>query len=121
MSTGNSLKVSKGAQSRDLAMAEATPQPKVQDPHAVPEVVCDGPMNVHWIGNRATITFTHPRARSEPLFEGKEAPMDLVVRARVATTIENLVGLRDLLIHLFPVDRPASEIPTGGGATGKLH
>jgi hypothetical protein len=54
------------------------------------------------------------------LFEGKQAPMDLVVRARVATTIENLVALRDLLIHLFPIDKPASEIPTGGGATGKL-
>ena len=65
-------------------------------------------MNVHWIGNRATITFTHPRARSESLFEGKQAPMDLVVRARVATTIENVVALRDLLIHLFPPkSRPA--------------
>ena len=69
-------------------------------------------MNVHWIGNRATITFTHPRARSESLFEGKQAPMDLVVRARVATTIENVVALRDLLIHLFPsIDPPPKSRP----------
>jgi hypothetical protein len=35
-----------------------------QDPHAVDEVVRDYPLNVQWVGNRGTITFTHLRAKS---------------------------------------------------------
>src|SRR5258705_6326469 len=42
---------------------------RVQDPHAVDEVVRDYPLNVQWGGNRGTITFTHLRARAEPLFD----------------------------------------------------
>jgi hypothetical protein len=42
-------------------MADRTLQPKVYDPQMVPEVVCDGPMNVHWIGNRGIITFYPPK------------------------------------------------------------
>ena len=38
-------------------MADRVPQPKVYDPQMVPEVVCDGPMNIHWIGDRGVITF----------------------------------------------------------------
>jgi hypothetical protein len=102
-------------------MAETIPQPKVGDPDRVPEIVCDGQVNIHWLGNRGTITFTHPRAKAEPLFEGSEVPLDLVVRARIATSIENLIALRDLLAQLFPADKPAVETPAGGGATGKLH
>jgi hypothetical protein len=102
-------------------MAETIPQPKVGDPDRVPEIVCDGPLNIHWLGNRGTITFTHPRAKAEPVFEGSEVPLDLVVRARIATSIENLIALRDLLAQLFPADKPAVETPAGGGATGKLH
>ncbi len=37
---------------------------RVQDPHAVDEVVRDYPLNVQWVGNRGTITFTHLRAKS---------------------------------------------------------
>lgn len=101
-------------------MADRTPQPKVYDPQMVPEVVCDGPMNVHWIGNRGIITFTHPRARSQPLFEG-ETQIDLIVRARIATSVQNLVALRDLLVRLLPADKPAVETPVRGGTTPKLH
>jgi len=35
----------------------------------VDEVVRDYPLNVQWVGNRGTITFTHLRARAEPLFD----------------------------------------------------
>jgi hypothetical protein len=101
-------------------MADRTLQPKVYDPQMVPEVVCDGPMNVHWIGNRGIITFTHPRARSQPLFEG-ETQIDLIVRARIATSVQNLVALRDLLARLLPADKPAVETPVRGGTTPKLH
>jgi hypothetical protein len=47
--------------------------------------------------------------------------IDLVVRARIATSVENLIGLRDLLAQLFPTDKSPNDIPTGAGATGKLH
>jgi hypothetical protein len=100
-------------------MADRTPQPKVYDPQMVPEVVCDGPMNIHWIGDRGVITFTHPRARTEALFEG-ETQIDLIVRARIATSIRNLVALRDLLVRLLPADKPA-EMQARGSTTPKLH
>jgi hypothetical protein len=99
-------------------MADRTAQPKVSDPQMVPEVVCDGPMNIHWIGDRGVITFTHPRARSQPLFEG-ETQIDLIVRARITTSIRNLVALR--LVRLLPADKPAVEMPARGGTTSKLH
>jgi len=101
-------------------MADATPQPKVYDPQMVPEAVCDGPMNVPWIADRAVITFTHPRARPQPLFEG-ETQIDLIVRARIAMSVKNLVALRDLLVRLLPADKPAVEMPAEGGVTPKLH
>jgi hypothetical protein len=50
-----------------------------------------------------------------------EMHIDLVVRARIATSVENLIGLRDLLAQLFPTDKSPNDIPTGAGATGKLH
>lgn len=94
----------------------------INDPHLVREVVSDGPMNVQWIGNRATITFTHPRAQPQPLIGEGKAQMDLVIAARIATSMENLIELRDLLIRLFPLDKPAVEAKSGeGGAGGTLH
>ena len=100
-------------------MADPTPQPKVYDPQVVPEVICDGPMNIHWIGDRGVILFTHPRARPQSLFEG-ETQIDLIVRARIATSLKNLVALRDLLARLLPADKPG-EMPAGGGVTRKVH
>jgi hypothetical protein len=67
-----------------------TPLTSINDPHIVREVVSDGPMNVQWIGNRATITFTHPRAQPQPLIGEGKAQMDLVIAARIATSMENL-------------------------------
>jgi hypothetical protein len=84
-------------------------------------VVCDGPLNVHWVGNRATITFTHPRAKPEPMFEKEEIQIGLVVRARIATSIENLIGMRDLLIRLFPPDKPNVDTASSGGGASFLH
>jgi hypothetical protein len=98
-------------------MADPTPQPKVYDPQMAPELVCDGPMNVHWIDDRAVIVFTHPRARPQPLFEG-QTQIDLIVRARIVTSTKNLTALRDLLARLLPDDKPRA---TAGGVTRKVH
>ena len=43
------------------------------------------------------------------------------VRARITTSIRNLVALRDLLVRLLPADKPAVEMPARGGTTSKLH
>jgi hypothetical protein len=102
-------------------MSFAMSETVASDPHGVDEVVCDGPVDIHWIGNRGTITFTHPRAKSEPLFARGEMHIDLVVRARIAASVENLIGLRDLLAQLCPTDKSPNDIPTGAGATGKLY
>jgi hypothetical protein len=103
-------------------MSDSVQQPAIHDPNVVREVVCDGPMNVQWGGNRATITLTHLRAQPEPLLRNGELHLDLVVAARIATSVQNLIGLRDLLIRLFPPDRAASEPKASeGGGGGTLH
>ena len=103
-------------------MSDQTPpqaqQVKVADPHEVQETVCDGPINISWLNNRATITFTHPRPKLEPLFIG-QLQFEFVVRARIATSMENLIGLRDMLIQQFPLDKPAVTPSSGGAST--LH
>ena len=90
------------------------------DPDNVPEIICDGGFNVHWAGGRATITFTHNRPRMKPLLEDGQVEFDAVVRARIATSIENILALRDLLNRLFPEGQPI-EAPAGGSAGGSVH
>jgi hypothetical protein len=43
--------------------------PPVTDPDNIPEVFCDGQMNVAIRGNLATITFTHVRPDPTPMFK----------------------------------------------------
>jgi hypothetical protein len=101
---------------------KANQTPPVVDPDSVPETLCDGPFNIQWGGNRGIITFTHPRAKAGPLFAKGEVDYELVVRARVATSVNALVNLRDLLNHLFPADKPLDKAAaSGGGAATKLH
>jgi len=90
------------------------------DPDNVPEIICDGGFNVQWAGSRATITFTHNRARTKPLLEDGQLEFDAVVRARIATSIDNILALRDLLNRIFP-EGQSIEAPTGGTAGGSMH
>jgi hypothetical protein len=101
---------------------EADRPPPAIDPDCVPETLCDGPVNVQWTGGRAVITFTHPRAKTGPLFEKGEVQIEAVVRARIATSVDALLGLRDLLNHLFPPDKSIDKASaSGGGAATRLH
>jgi hypothetical protein len=90
------------------------------DPDNVPEIICDGGFNVHWTGGRVTITFTHNRPRTKPLLEEGQLEFDAVVRARIATSIDNILALRDLLNRLFP-EGQSIEAPAGGTAGGSVH
>jgi hypothetical protein len=62
------------------------------------------------------------RAQAEPLLRNGELHLDLVIAARIATSVQNLIGLRDLLIRLFPPDRiPAEAKASESGGGGTLH
>jgi hypothetical protein len=95
----------------------SSPTFTANDPHLVEETVCDGPMSVHFAGNRAAITFTHPRAKADSLLEHGHLEMELIVRARIATSLENMVALRDLLTDLISRVSSAPPAGTAGGTT----
>jgi hypothetical protein len=92
----------------------------VIDPDNVPEIICDGGLNVYWAGGRATITFTHNRPRTKPLLEDGQVELDAVVRARIATSLDNTLALRDLLNRLLP-EGQSVDAPVGGSAGGSIH
>lgn len=98
-------------------MADQSKQPAVTDPDNVPEVFCDGQINVTVSGRgTATLTFAHVRANPEQLFtDGPTEPIS-VIRARIAIPFQNLVGLRELLngmiIQTEPAPASATSSPT---------
>jgi hypothetical protein len=85
--------------------------PPVTDPDNIPEVFCDGQMNVAIRGNLGTITVTHVRPDPTPMFK------DGTVRAtaRVVITVPNLIALRDLLDRV--ITAPQQPAPPAGGPT----
>ena len=95
-------------------------QASIVDPCLVSETLCDGPLNVQFADGRALITFTRPRPKPAPLIARGEIDVDLVVRARIAFSMANLIALRDLLNRLVP-NQPSSEERTTGTGGAKLH
>jgi hypothetical protein len=85
--------------------------PPVTDPDNIPEVFCDGQMNVAIRGNLATITFTHVRPDPTPMFKDGTAR----ATARVVITVPNLIALRDLLDRV--ITAPQQPAPPAGGPT----
>ena len=77
-------------------MAKGSELPSVEDPDRVPEIFCEGQINVSVRGQNATLTFAHFRPDATALFEGKEPKLEAVVRARISS-LPNLIALRDLL------------------------
>jgi hypothetical protein len=93
--------------------------PPTTDPDHVPELLCDGPMNISIGGPLATITFTHVRPAPGPLFTSGTLNPEAVVRARIVTTTGNLEALRDLIDQLLHAGAASDASPpapaTGGG------
>jgi hypothetical protein len=82
----------------------------VVDPDNVPETLCLGLINVQaGPGHLATVTFTNPRSQAGPLFAQGTAVHEAVVRARIVMTVEQLVGLRDLLNQVLQQPTPVRE------------
>lgn len=67
------------------------------DPDHVPETLCSGHFNIHVSGNMATLTFTHWRPKTGPLFGERKVELEAVIRARIVTSVGNLTALRDAL------------------------
>ena len=67
------------------------------DPDHVQETLCSGHFNIHVSGNMATLTFTHWRPKTGPLFGERKVELEAVVRARIVTSVANLSALRDAL------------------------
>lgn len=91
-------------------MADTKPPPShppTIDPDNVPEIVCDGGINVHAHGNLATITFTHQRPAASALIDKGDVKLQSIVRARIVVTLDNLVALRELLNRIIQENPPA--------------
>ena len=93
-------------------MAEEPKQPTVTDPDNVPEVLCDGQVNVAVGGPLAMLTFTHMRPDAGVMFRGGISDPKSIVRARIIIPVNNLIALRDLLNRL--IQDPSVQVPTAG-------
>jgi hypothetical protein len=90
------------------------------DPDNVPELLCEGPANIHWLGQLVTMTFTHVRPDATRLFGAQSAVIpEQVVRARVTMSLPNIIGLRELLDRVVKAD--ITQTPTGGASSNKPH
>jgi len=87
-------------------MSEQPKFDEIIDPDHVPEILCNGFINLHFANEFGVLTFTHFRPKSQSLFvEGQLLP-DLIVRARIVLNRDNLRALRDLLVKT--IDKPNS-------------
>jgi hypothetical protein len=94
-------------------------QPSGIDPHNIPETLCLGKFNLSFsAAGLATLTFTHVRPKPGPLFESNTVEDEYVVMARIVTTTDNLIALRDVLNTVLKDVAPA--VATGQ-ATGTLN
>ena len=86
-------------------MSEQPKFDEIIDPDHVPEALCNGFINLHFSSNDfGVLTFTHARPKPQSMFVGGQTLPDLVVRARVVLTPDNLRALRDLLVNT--IDKP---------------
>ncbi|MFL9824953.1 hypothetical protein [Rhodoplanes sp. SY1] len=98
----------------------ATHEPKdapATDPDHVQETLCIGKFNILLSGAFATITFTHARPKPGALVDHGITDYESVVRARIVTTAENMLAMRDLLIRIYN-DKPQGSV--GPSTTGGI-
>jgi hypothetical protein len=90
-------------------------EPPVIDPDNVPETLCIGKFNIA-IGATgfATLTFTHVRPKANALLDRTQIEEETVVRARIVTSTQNLVALRDTLNSLIKDEPGFPAIASGG-------
>jgi hypothetical protein len=75
-----------------------TEDPLTVDPDNVPETLCIGKFNLaSGPGPLMTLTLTNIRPKVGPLIDSNKIEHQSIVRARIVTTLDNLIALRDLL------------------------
>jgi hypothetical protein len=94
-------------------MAEFQEPPTI-DPDNIPETLCIGRFNLSpGPGPLVMLTFTNVRNRAADLIDNGRLVPESVVRARIVTTIENMVALRDLLNN--SIQEKSSDAGAPGG------
>jgi hypothetical protein len=102
-------------------MDQGNHEPLGVDPDNIPETLCIGKFNITIGANGlATMTFTHLRAKAGPLLDNSQLAQESVVRARIVTTKENVIALRDLLSTLIKNEGVSAAFAVTGGS-GKLN
>jgi hypothetical protein len=96
-------------------MPDQPEQAAVTDPDNIPEILCDGQVNVSVAGNLATLTFTHVRPDVTKMFKDGTIVPRAAVRARIVISVPNLVAFRDLLNRI--IEDPNTPAPPTGGLT----
>jgi len=92
-------------------------EPPGVDPYNVPETLCIGKFNLSvGASSLVTLTFTHIRNKTGPMLDEAKVVQESVVRARIVTTMENMIAMRDLLNKVIQ-DHPGTTAVAGG--TGK--
>jgi hypothetical protein len=96
-------------------MATVSGEPPAIDPDNIPETLCIGRFNLAaGPGPLVTLTFTNLRNQAGPLFDRSSTIQQSVVRARIVTTIENIVALRDVLNNSIQTANPTTPGAPGG-------
>ena len=90
-------------------------KPLTVDPDNIPELVCVGQFNVWINGPLATLTLTHARPKVAPMVDQNRIEIESVVRARIVTTVDNLVALKDLLNTLL-IETPNATSSSSGSS-----
>jgi hypothetical protein len=94
-------------------MIDKPKPPIVTDPNNMPEMLCDGPFNVTVAAPFVTLTFTHGRPDATALFRDGNTDFKAIVRARIVTSMNNLIAMRDLLNGI--IQDPGTTAPPAGG------
>jgi len=68
-------------------MPDQPEQAVVTDPDNIPEILCDGQVNVSVVGNLATLTFTHVRPDVTKMFKDGTIVPRAAVRARIVISV----------------------------------
>lgn len=87
-------------------------EPPTVDYGGAPETFCVGKFNLHQVAGLWVLTCTHVRPRAKELLDEVALNLESVVSARIVTTTENLIALRDVINAVTSPAAHATGTPT---------
>ena len=94
-------------------------EPATVDYGGAPETFCLGKFNLHQMGDLWVLTCTHVRPKAKELLDDAALNLESVVSARLVTSTENLIALRDVITKVTAAAAQATNAPnptsSGGG------